>query len=109
MPGQKALTDYYDILGIPKNATQKGIQRAFRDLARVHHPDVAKDPNSEELFKTMVEAYLVLKDPDKRNLLDADIISEFCKTVSTSRHLGKSRKKKAPPEFLRLLRGMRKR
>ena len=102
---QRDLTDYYDILGIPKNATAKGIQQAFWKLSRIYHPDVNKAPDADETFKAIVEAYLVLKDPDRRGMLDATIISEFCQAVTASRHpLAKSAGKKAPSEFLRLLR-----
>ncbi len=102
---QRELKDYYDILGIPKNATPKGIQQAFWRLSRIHHPDVNQQDGADETFKTIVEAYLVLKDPDKRDMLDADIIADFCKVVSASRTpLPTGGKKKAPSEFLRLLR-----
>jgi DnaJ-class molecular chaperone len=103
MGKNKEVTDYYEVLGVAKNATAKGIQMAFRDLARKYHPDVNSDPGAEEVFKTLVEAYLVLKSPDKRDDLDAEIISSFCKTVSRSGKISKPVKKKYPTEFLRLL------
>ncbi|RMF88337.1 MAG: J domain-containing protein [Nitrospinota bacterium] len=62
--------DYYAILGVPRNASQEEIQRAFRKLARQYHPDVNKSPGAEEKFKEINEAYEVLKDPEKRAKYD---------------------------------------
>lgn len=59
--------DYYAILGVPRDATAEDIKKAFRKLARKHHPDVAKDKKAaEEKFKEINEAYEVLGDPEKR-------------------------------------------
>ena len=63
--------DYYKILGVPRNATQEEIQRAYRTRARKFHPDVNKDENAETEFKKINEANEVLKDPEKRKLYDA--------------------------------------
>jgi curved DNA-binding protein len=63
--------DYYKILGVPRNATQEDIQRAYRRRARKYHPDVNKDKNAEAEFKKINEANEVLKDPEKRRLYDA--------------------------------------
>ncbi|MGE5404796.1 MAG: DnaJ C-terminal domain-containing protein [Candidatus Saccharibacteria bacterium] len=63
--------DYYETLGVQRTATQKEIQAAYRKLARKFHPDVNKEPNAEEKFKAINEAYEVLKDPDKRKKYDA--------------------------------------
>ncbi len=63
--------DFYEILGVPRTANQDEIQRAYRKLARKHHPDVSKDPSSEETFKQVSEAYDVLSDPDTRKRYDA--------------------------------------
>ncbi len=59
--------DYYATLGVEKNATDKEIKKAFRRLARKHHPDVnPDDPRAEERFKEINEAHEVLSDPEKR-------------------------------------------
>jgi curved DNA-binding protein len=63
--------DYYKVLGVDKNANEKDIKRAFRRLARQHHPDVnPDDPQAEERFKEVNEAYEVLSDPEKRQKYD---------------------------------------
>src|SRR5215475_15737282 len=63
--------DFYEVLGVPRTASQSEIQRAYRKLARKHHPDVSKAPESEETFKQVSEAYDVLSDPDTRKKYDA--------------------------------------
>lgn len=62
--------DYYEILGIPRNADEKEIKKAYRNLARKYHPDVCKEPGAEEKFKRINEAYSVLSDPQKRAQYD---------------------------------------
>jgi curved DNA-binding protein len=64
--------DYYEVLGISRDASAADVKKAFRKLARVHHPDVAKDKaTAEEKFKEINEAYEVLSDPEKRKKYDA--------------------------------------
>ena len=62
--------DYYEVLGLNKNATDEEIKRAFRKLAKQYHPDVNKEPGAEEKFKEIGEAYSVLSDPNKRKQYD---------------------------------------
>ncbi len=62
--------DYYQIMGVARGASQEEIKRAYRKLARKFHPDVSKEPNAEERFKELQEAYEVLKDPEKRAAYD---------------------------------------
>ncbi len=64
-------TDYYGTLGLARGANDDEIKRAYRSLARVHHPDVAKDKTTAEAkFKEINEAYEVLSDPEKRQNYD---------------------------------------
>jgi curved DNA-binding protein len=63
--------DFYEVLGVPRDADQSEIQRSYRKLARTHHPDVNKDPSAEARFKEISEAYDVLSDPDLRKRYDA--------------------------------------
>jgi curved DNA-binding protein len=63
--------DYYEALGVSRSADQSEIQRAYRKLARQHHPDVNKDPGAEERFKEISAAYDVLSDPETRKRYDA--------------------------------------
>jgi curved DNA-binding protein len=58
--------DYYKIMGVNENASEKDIKMAYRKLARKYHPDVSKETHAEERFKEVGEAYEVLKDPLKR-------------------------------------------
>ncbi len=63
--------DYYAVLGVPRTASENEIKKAFRKLAREHHPDVkAGDAAAEKRFKEVNEANAVLSDPDKRALYD---------------------------------------
>lgn len=62
--------DYYKILGIPKNANDDEIKKAYRKLALRYHPDKNKSPEAEEKFKEVAEAYEVLSDKKKRDIYD---------------------------------------
>ena len=63
--------DYYEVLGVHRNASGDAIKKAFRKLARLHHPDVARDKKAaEEKFKELNEANEVLSDPEKRRKYD---------------------------------------
>jgi curved DNA-binding protein len=65
-----AFRDYYEVLGVPRDASAEDIRRAYRTLARQYHPDVNKDPEAEDRFKEVSEAYEVLRDPEKRERYD---------------------------------------
>jgi molecular chaperone DnaJ len=62
--------DYYDVLGVDKNASQQEIKKAYRKLALKYHPDKSDDPDAEEKFKEISEAYAVLSDEEKRQRYD---------------------------------------
>ena len=63
-------TDYYEVLGVPRDATAEQIKRAYRKKAMQVHPDVTDDPDAEEKFKAVNEAYEVLSDPQKKAVFD---------------------------------------
>ena len=62
--------DYYEVLGISKDASEQEIKKAYRSLAKKYHPDMNKSPDAEEKFKEINEAYEVLSDPDKKAKYD---------------------------------------
>jgi curved DNA-binding protein len=62
--------DYYEVMGVARDATQDQIKRAYRKLARKYHPDVSDQTDAEDRFKQLGEAYEVLKDPEKRAAYD---------------------------------------
>ena len=67
MPGKR---DYYEVLGVQKNASAEDLKSAFRTLARKYHPDVNKESDAESKFKEVNEAYAVLSDSEKRAAYD---------------------------------------
>ena len=62
--------DYYEVLGLPRDATDTEIKSAFRKLAFQYHPDHNKNPEAESQFKEINEAYQILSSPDKRSYYD---------------------------------------
>jgi curved DNA-binding protein len=69
-PMPLSYTDYYEVLGVPRDADQDAIRRAYRKLAREYHPDLNSDSDAEDRFKELGEAYEVLSDADKRDRYD---------------------------------------
>ncbi len=66
-----AKQDYYELLGVARNADATAIKKAYRKLAKKYHPDTnAGDPTAEQKFKDVTEAYTILSDPEKRKLYD---------------------------------------
>jgi len=64
------IRDLYEILGVPRDASQEEIKKAYRRLAREHHPDVSQSHDAEERFKEIAAAYEILSDPQKRQQYD---------------------------------------
>ncbi len=79
MPTSK---DYYEILGVPKNATQDQLKSAYRDMVLKFHPDRNKDPKAHEKMQEINEAYAVLSDPQKRQQYDAYGPDQFGRVFS---------------------------
>src|SRR3954464_13533080 len=62
--------DYYEVLGVPRDAPEQEIKKAFRRLARRLHPDVSEEPDAEARFREVSEAYEVLSNAETRQLYD---------------------------------------
>ena len=62
--------DYYEVLGLSKGASEDEIKKAYRKLSKKYHPDINKEPDAEEKFKEVSEAYEILSDPQKRAAYD---------------------------------------
>jgi curved DNA-binding protein CbpA len=71
------MANYYEILGVSKNASDDEIKKAYRELAKKYHPDVSKDIDAEEKFKLINEAYQTLSNKDKREAYDISINNGF--------------------------------
>src|ERR687897_3444234 len=70
LPAMAVKRDYYEILGVGRDADDAAIKRAFRRLAQQHHPDVDKNDGAEQRFKELNEAYRVLSDRQRRTAYD---------------------------------------
>ena len=81
--------NYYEILGIGRDASKNEIKKVYRILAKKYHPDVNKSANSEEKFKEITEAYEVLSDPNSRRNYDITQYPEFDKYWADSRRYDK--------------------
>ena len=80
------MQDYYEILGVQKDATADDIKSAYRKKAKMYHPDASGDISTTEQFKQVSEAYSILSDPDKRQQYDSPFLPSFFSGVRT-RHI----------------------
>ena len=75
MPMSDYQRNHYRVLGVEADATRDEIRRAYRRLAKAHHPDVSGDPDSAARFREVNEAYRVLTDPDLRSKYDGELLA----------------------------------
>src|SRR5581483_6120470 len=92
--------DYYQTLGVPKNAAEKDIKSAYRKLARKWHPDANPDnqKEAEEKFKEIQEAYEVLSDPEKRRKYDV-LGSDWQRAAHDAAQHRQRRQQPGPQDF----------
>lgn len=107
------MTDYYQVLGVPKDAPQEEIRRAYRALARRYHPDVNNEPGAEEKFKEVGAAYEVLGDEAKRAAYDSrgsmlDPFVDFFSSMNQAFQPGKHIVLRLPLSFKEAFRGCEK-
>lgn len=79
-------SNYYDVLGVPANASQADIKKAYRKLVRQYHPDVSTDPDADEKTSTLNLAYNTLKDAEKRAEYDAMLANPYAHTGRDHAH-----------------------
>ena len=79
----KTIKDYYAILGVASNATQEQIRMAYRQMARLNHPDINTAPDAGERFKEINEAYEILADTEKRKAYDFFTVSQGSAETTT--------------------------
>lgn len=103
---RKNITDYYKILKVSKDASQKDIQKSFRKLARKYHPDLNQDdPEANKKFSALAEAYNKLRTVEKRDEVDAEIISDYCMSFLQPTKSDKKAIKKNKQSFFEFLKG----
>jgi len=103
---RKKIIDYYKILKVSKDASQKDIQKSFRKLARKYHPDLNQDdPDATEKFTALAEAYNKLRTEEKRDEVDAEIISDYCMSFLQPTKKDKKAIKKNKQSFFDFLKG----
>ena len=92
--------DYYKIMGVSQDASEKDIKLAYRKLARKYHPDLSKEPQAEERFKEMGEAYEVLKDKTKRAQYDQALkYGTFNQSNPQQRSYSQRQEQSGQPQF----------